>query len=496
MNENSPAVRPHIKAGKLPWNQIDTSKASLVLTERTMDAQLLSLITSTLTDPKDHTGRASPTPPRLRAMVPFPDRLDEVIKELHQGGHWTVQWDETTGEAIGFYPRFKDDPEVQQRIEKYRPGMNQLKRLRYTRYASSAATVLAAWILMNFPQYYTDLGYKDDARAGKEPVHQVWFKQDGKWVGRKLCHGTHFDHPMLRKKTPEAYEYLANLVEPTDDMLKFSRSVTLSFADFKEVGFDDVDEIRDAMHDLRLSGDWTYRISMPKSPASPQDMWNRKITFTPTPQWHRAIWKMDFLAGGTNQNDWEVANGFYPMERQRSEDNLLSCAPLLGMHTHYLLVNPYTLKPFWSGETRTPGIDRLKGHLLSPTSAKMEQTLFDYIRTSDEPPILLPTAQVHFDHIAEFEMRVIEVFESRGATFMNTIRSVARNRGTIVMDPELLEMPYRKRQEVLNVLWATHGTVKPADLSAYPHIKEVMDTVFAEFAGRQRTTAEQFPEAA
>lgn len=419
---------------------------------------------------------------RLKTMVPFADRIDEVILELAQGGNWTVQFDEITGKVLGFYPRFSNDEALMARAKQYPLGVNQSKYLRYAGYRTSTANLVVAWALANKRQNFTDLGYKDQANSGLEPTHQMWHKQNNKWVGRKLCHGVHFDHPLINARTAEAYEELANITFLPDEMLENPMTITMKMSDFRAVGFTDWRVLALAFMTLERSGDWKIDTSVLKGSKTTAERWNASITFTPLAQWHRGVWSLEMRPGGHNQSVWEIDNGFYPTSSVRNGDNLHEFKPELGMNTHYLLVDPLTLEPFWSGETRQPATTRMKQHLLSPTSSKMEDKLHDYIRTAERPPLMLPTAQVHFSRIAEFEMRVIQAFESKGSEFMNIIRDVARNQKTITLDPELQEMPYRMRSEVLNTVLVTHGTVKPVDLSAYPAIKQVMDSVIQEFS--------------
>lgn len=479
MNEPRNNQIPHPKAGKHRLNEIDTTKSSLLLKEKSQDALFLSFVLSSMSDRNGHSGRASPKLARLKKIVPFPERLNEVIDELEAGGHWSVQRDPDSGEATGFYPLFLDDDELIARAKTYFPGIAQLKYLRYAGYPTSGSRLIVAWLMMNFRQNFTDLGYKADANAGREPSHQIWFHKDGKLKAAKLCHGTHFNHPLLRMRTPEAYQKLASLTELPDDMLTQPLSKKMRISDFRAVGFSTWEHFQDCLLDLVASGEWTYQIHRSPLPTNLFEHFEREIVFTPTAKWHRAIWNRDFLAGGTTQNDWEIANHFYPIVKERG-DNLRQKMPLLGMNTHYLLLHAETLAPFWSGETRKPANERLEGHLLKPTSLKMEDALHEYIRGSEQV-LIVPTSQIHHDYIAEFEMFTIEVFEAHGYKFMNTIRDVERNRRTITLDPELLELSPHRRQEFLNTVFATHGIIKAEDLSAYPEVERIMKMVIAEF---------------
>lgn len=467
---------------KLSWNQIDYSKATFFLREKSKRAQALSFYLSGMCSPMIHKGPAVPGPGRLATMVPFPNELPEAIKELEEGGNWKILWDETTGEALAFYPLFGGDASLKEKMSKYRPGVRQHKHLRYAGYPTADAVLVAAWALMNFPQYFTDLGYEEARNRGQEPPNQIWYQNhNGEWRAGKICHGTHFDHPILRRKTPEAFEYLANLTELPDEMLKNSRSVTLTFADFRQVGFDDTAAIRGAMFDLWCSGDWSIKFIPPANPESEDNDWRWRVKMTPTAQWHQAIWKMDFLTNGLHMKEWEVANGFYPMDRESSEENIYDKGPMLGYYKCYVLVGKDEVWPFYTGATLSSLDTRLKFHLLTPINTAMEKAIQDYV-DSGQPPVIVPVAQVHLSRAAEFEMAVLHALEANGAPrLLNETRTVEENRKNITAAPELLEMDEQKRNGILQAQLLTHGPVKRADLSAYPFIEKAMESVFAEF---------------
>lgn len=468
------------RSKKLKFNQIDISVASLMVHEITVEAQHLSLLLSTFSSPLNHAGRVAPTMERLKTMLPFADRLEEVILKLVQGGNWAVQFDEITGEPVNYIPLFMQNTALMEAAKKYSTGVNQIKNLRYAG-LSSRATIAIAGVLVGFRTKYTDLGYSVFKKQGIIPPHQLWYRENGKMVGRKLCHGAHFRHSLLEVGSLQANETLARITTLPDSMLTKPMSRTMVVSEFKAFGFTKWSQVYSAFAELRRSGDWL--VDLP--PAEGKHPWDRTVIFTPTNKQHRAVWELEMRTGGKNQTAWEIRNGFYPSDKSRNSKNLGSSSPDLGMHTHYLLLDPISKKPLYSGQTTLPANHRLRLHMVGTTPELSEPNLLNGRELTDKPLIMLPTAQVHVSRISEFEMRAIEVFEEAEEAeyeFLNTVRNAYENRRTIHLDPQLQEMGSLQRYAFLNSVWATHGNVNAVDLSAYPHIKEIMDKVIAEFS--------------
>lgn len=468
------------RSKKLKFNQIDISVASLLVREITVEAQHLSLLLSTFSSPLNHAGRVAPTMERLKTMLPFVDRLDEVILELVQGRNWQVQFDEITGEPVNYIPLFMQNTALMEAAKKYPTGVNQIKNLRYAGY-SSRATIVIARVLVGFRTKYTDLGYSVLKKQGIIPPHQLWYPENGKMVGRKLCHGAHFNHPILEVGTLKDSETLARITTLPDEMLTKPMSRTMVVSDFKAYGFTKWSQVYSAFSELRRSGDWL--VDLPS--AEGKHPWDRTVIFTPTNKQHRNVWELEMRTGGKNQTAWEILHNFYPSDKSRNSKNLGSSKPDLGFHTHYLLLDPETHAVVYSGQTTLAANHRLRLHMVGTTPEQSEPNLLNGRELTDKPLIMLPTAQVHVSLIAEFEMRAIEVSEEHGNELFNTVRNAFENRRTIHLDPQLQEMGNLQRYAFLNSAWATHGNVNAVDLSAYPHIKEIMDKVIAEFSVNQ-----------
>lgn len=412
------------------------------------DAYNLSIYLATWWN--DSTGNANIRPQwtRLSGSIPFTqDQFVSALEELERLGWWKAIWLDQ-GKIAEYKPLFAREEwcdRLKARV-KARGGysMNHGKFVsRYTKALTSNALAVMNYAVSETPQLFNNLG--NDEKG---------FKRYFVWSGNKkakLCHGTYFDHPMVRVDDPEGYEALAAAVELPEEWTRDKpTSLSFSLADLNQRVIMSTDDFAVALEEVHALGYWSVE-HHPVDPFGDGRPDEDVVTLTPTYLLHSMVWELDYCAGGAGTNGYELR---YNMGDKRRYD-----LPPLGYHFIYALRSHKTGKVVSIGETTQSMETRLNQHRRSGTNADAHAVIRAITQDPEDTLIIEHLATVFFPQVPEYEMTKAHEFIDAGHPLTNKVLDVRRNRRTVKADRRFGELLHNSR---LDDFYAELGRLKAA----------------------------------
>jgi hypothetical protein len=345
-----------------------------------------------------------------------------------------------------FIPTFVDEVRALKNILREMPGsLNHIRMtVRYMRMKAGLATAMLLKMLVRIQSRYNDLGFR---AFGKTPFNY----QDG-----KIIHQTLFSHPMLKASTLEEVRELASVRVLTDDMVDSPFKARLSFADIAgmfDLGATPATQITKAISAIRRAGFFTADVETTRG----NDDFKLVIIFTPTKKTHDLVWDYDFYRGNA-QHQWETTHGHHPDVKPVEGGDPYRNYPPLGYHYIYLLKSKKG-QYLSVGQTAKPLVARLRRHQVHGTTKRLESLIRKVNSDPEDALEIVYVGLVHFDYVAEYEMRTLWRMQELGHDVVNDVDDILQNLDTVRLSTRFDRYSPKGKKYVLRKALEKYGPV-------------------------------------